>query len=250
MNQNDLWEKYRAFTQARIGMGRTGSSVTTQQMLAFRTDHALASDAVWADMDVEKLIAELVALEQEDLVLDSQAKDRQQYVQRPDLGRLLSAESEEILRSRPKQEYEISISIADGLSAIAIEQNAIPFLAYLLPLLKSYRIAPIVIVRQGRVAISDPIGDLLNSQLSVILIGERPGLTSPYSMGAYLTYAPRSGNTDEKRNCISNIRREGLPHEHAAQKLSFLIGESLRRKLSGVQLKDLSQDELLDDRTQ
>lgn len=250
MNQNDLWEKYRAFTQARIGMGRTGSSVTTQQMLAFRTDHALASDAVWADMDVEKLIAELVALEQEDLVLDSQAKDRQQYVQRPDLGRLLSAESEEILRSRPKQEYEISISIADGLSAIAIEQNAIPFLTYLLPLLKSYRIAPIVIVRQGRVAISDPIGDLLNSHLSVILIGERPGLTSPYSMGAYLTYAPRSGNTDERRNCISNIRREGLPHKHAAQKLSFLIGESLRRKLSGVQLKDLSQDELLDDRTQ
>ncbi|PQO33023.1 ethanolamine ammonia-lyase subunit EutC [Blastopirellula marina] len=250
MNQNDMWEKYRAFTQARIGMGRTGSSVTTKQMLAFRTDHALASDAVWADLNVDKLQAELADLGQEVLLVDSQAHDRQQYVQRPDLGRLLSATSEAALRARPNQEHEISIIIADGLSAMAIERNAAALLACLLPHLKPYRLAPITIVRQGRVAISDPIGDLLGSQLSIILIGERPGLTSPYSMGAYLTYAPRSGNTDERRNCISNIRREGLPHEHAAQKLSFLIGESLRRKLSGVSLKDLFPSELLDDRTQ
>ncbi len=250
MNQNDPWEKYRAFTQARIGMGRTGSSVTTKQMLAFRTDHALASDAVWADLDVDKLQEELADLGQEVLLLDSQAKDRQQYVQRPDLGQLLHATAEETLRSRPKQEFEISITIADGLSAIAIQRTAVPCLKCLLPLLTVYQLAPITIVRQGRVAISDPIGDLLESQLSVILIGERPGLTSPYSMGAYLTYAPRSGNTNERRNCISNIRREGLPHEHAAQKLSFLMRESLRRKLSGVPLKDLFQDELLDDRTQ
>ncbi|RCS52640.1 ethanolamine ammonia-lyase subunit EutC [Bremerella cremea] len=250
MNQNDIWEKYRVFTQARIGMGRTGSSLTTKQMLDFRTDHALASDAVWADLDVDKLQTELADLGQEVILLDSQAHDRQQYVQRPDLGRLLSDSSEASLRARPRQQYEINLIIADGLSAIAIERNAVALLKCLLPLLQAYRLAPISIVRQGRVAISDSIGDLLGSQLSVILIGERPGLTSPYSMGVYLTYAPRTGNTDERRNCISNIRREGLPHEHAAHKLSFLIGESLRRKLSGVSLKDLFIDERLDDRTQ
>lgn len=247
MNQDDLWEKYRALTKARIGIGRTGSSMTTREMLAFRTDHALASDAVWANLDVPKLKAEVEALGQEVLVLDSQATDRPTYVQRPDLGRQLSEASQELLRALPKQAYELNIILTDGLSALAVQQSAVPLLNHLLPLLKNYHLAPITIARQGRVAISDPIGDLLGSQLSIILIGERPGLTSPYSMGAYLTYAPRSGNTDERRNCISNIRCEGLPHELAARKLSFLIGESLRRKLSGVQLKDLFQDKLLDD---
>lgn len=249
MSQDDIWEKYRAFTHARIGLGRTGSSLTTQQMLAFRTDHALASDAVWADMDVDSLQTQIADLGAEVLTLDSQAKDRQTYVQRPDLGRLLSESSQELLQSLPPQPYEVSVIVADGLSALGVERNAVPLLAALLPLLRSYRVAPITIVRQGRVAISDPIGDLLGSQLAVILIGERPGLTSPYSMGAYLTYAPRSGNTDERRNCISNIRGEGLPHELAAQKLNFLIGESLRRKLSGVNLKDLFLDNRLDDAT-
>lgn len=250
MSQDDIWDKYRAFTHARIGLGRTGSSLTTQQMLAFRTDHALASDAVWADMDVDSLQTQIADLGAEVLTLDSQAKDRQTYVQRPDLGRLLSESSQELLQSLSPQPYEVSIIVADGLSSLGIERNAVPLLAALLPLLRSYRVAPITIVRQGRVAISDPIGDLLGSQLAVILIGERPGLTSPYSMGAYLTYAPRSGNTDERRNCISNIRSEGLPHELAAQKLNFLIGESLRRKLSGVNLKDLFLDNRLDDATQ
>lgn len=250
MSQDDVWEKYRAFTHARIGLGRTGSSLTTRQMLAFRTDHALASDAVWAEMNVKALQTQIEALGAKVLTLDSQAKDRQTYVQRPDLGRLLSAPSQELLQSLSPQPCEVSVIIADGLSAMGVERNAVPLLAELLPLLRSYRVAPISIVRQGRVAISDPIGDLLGSRLAVILIGERPGLTSPYSMGAYLTYAPRSGNTDERRNCISNIRSEGLPHELAAQKLNFLIGESLRRKLSGVNLKDLFLDNRLDDATQ
>ncbi|MCC9607062.1 ethanolamine ammonia-lyase subunit EutC [Blastopirellula sp. JC732] len=250
MNQDDIWEKYRQFTHARIGLGRTGSSMTTRQMLAFRTDHALASDAVWADLNTDAVQAELQNLGLDSILLNSQARDRQQYVQRPDLGRILSESSQATLQSLPREEYEVSITLADGLSAIAIERNAAPLLAHLMPLLRPYRVAPITIVRQGRVAISDPIGDLLGSQLSVILIGERPGLTSPYSMGAYLTYAPCSGNTDERRNCISNIRSEGLPHELAAQKLCFLIGESLRKKLSGVKLKDLFHDDRLNDAAQ
>ena len=244
MSDASAWEKYRSLTNARIALGRAGGSLTTAEMLSFRSDHAFAKDAVWADLNTEEFQKKLVVLGYKSLVLQSQATDRQRYIQRPDLGRLLDTSSLDVLKSQ-KKEYDISISIADGLSAMAIEKHAISFIKILLPLISNYSLAPISIIRQGRVAISDSVGQLLHSKISIILIGERPGLTSPYSMGIYFTYGPKSGNTDEKRNCISNIRNEGLPYEYAAKKLAFLLSESLQKKLSGVQLKDTYDNRLL-----
>ncbi len=238
MNQEQFWEKFRSFTDARIGIGRTGGSLTTKEMLLFRKDHALAKDAVWMDLDTEKLSAQLDELKLPNLFLKSQAENREAYIQRPDWGRVLRPESVALLESLPIVEYDVSISIADGLSALAIERHAIPFLTAFFPMISSFHLAPISIVQQGRVAISDQIGQLLNAQISIILIGERPGLSSPDSLGIYMTYQPQEGNTDEKRNCISNIRTEGLPYKFAAQKLHFLLNEAIRRQLSGVNLKD------------
>lgn len=237
MSQDRFWEKFRSFTDARVGIGRTGGSLTTEKMLDFRKDHALAKDAVWMDLDTQKLSAQLDEMNLPNLTLKSKAENREAYIQRPDWGRVLHSESIALLESLPKVEYDLSISIADGLSALAIERHAIPFLTAFFPMISSFHIAPIGIVQQGRVAISDAVGQLLNAQVSIMLIGERPGLSSPDSLGVYMTYQPRQGNTDEKRNCISNIRKEGLPYEFAAQKLHFLLNEAIRRQLSGVNLK-------------
>mgnify|MGYP001791044948 CR=1 FL=1 len=231
------WGQLKSFTVARVALGRVGGSLTTEQLLQFRKDHALARDAVWADLDIERMVTTLDTLTSDVIVVSSQATDRQAYIKRPDLGRKLDDTSEKELKGR-QGDFELSICIADGLSALAIENHAAPFLTCLLPLIKPFRLAPPTLIQQGRVAISDQIGQLLGTTLSLILIGERPGLSSPDSMGVYMTYHPQTGNTDEKRNCISNIRKEGLSYEFAAQKLAFLISESLRRKLSGVELKD------------
>ncbi|MEM8567933.1 MAG: ethanolamine ammonia-lyase subunit EutC [Bacteroidota bacterium] len=231
------WKQLKSFTDARIALGRTGGSLTTEQLLKFRKDHALAKDAVWTDLNSEKIITELRSMGRDVILVDSQAWDRRTFIQRPDLGRRLTKISEEKLKAR-RGNYDISLCIADGLSALAIENHAVSFLSFLLPLIRSFRLAPITLVNQGRVAVSDQIGELLGSALSIVLIGERPGLSSPDSMGIYMTYKPKAENTDEKRNCISNIRKEGLSYDFAAQKLAFLISESLRRKLSGVELKD------------
>lgn len=231
------WKQLKSFTDARISLGRTGGSLTTEQLLKFRKDHALAKDAVWTDLNSEKIITELRSMGRDVILVDSQAWDRRTFIQRPDLGRRLTKISEEKLKAR-RGNYDISLCIADGLSALAIENHAVSFLSFLLPLIRSFRLAPITLVNQGRVAVSDQIGELLGSALSIVLIGERPGLSSPDSMGIYMTYKPKAENTDEKRNCISNIRKEGLSYDFAAQKLAFLISESLRRKLSGVELKD------------
>ncbi|MEM6523383.1 MAG: ethanolamine ammonia-lyase subunit EutC [Bacteroidota bacterium] len=231
------WKQLKSFTDARISLGRTGGSLTTEQLLKFRKDHALAKDAVWTDLNSEKIITELRSMGRDVILVDSQAWDRRTFIQRPDLGRRLTKISEEKLKAR-RGNYDISLCIADGLSALAIENHAVSFLSFLLPLIRSFRLAPITLVNQGRVAVSDQIGELLGSALSIVLVGERPGLSSPDSMGIYMTYKPKAENTDEKRNCISNIRKEGLSYDFAAQKLAFLISESLRRKLSGVELKD------------
>jgi len=239
MNKEEIWRKIRTYTDARIGIGRTGGSLTTRELLQFRMDHAFAKDAVWMDLNVLALKKQLEELSTSPIVLQSQAPNRQAYIQRPDWGRLLHSTSIERLKALAPESYDLNITIADGLSALAIERHVLPFLRYFLPLVETkFTLAPITIVQQGRVAISDSIGQLLNSQLAIILIGERPGLSSPDSLGIYFTYKPQQGNTDEKRNCISNIRKEGLPYEFAAQKLNFLINEALRRKLSGVHLKD------------
>lgn len=172
--------------------------------------------------------------------MSSQALDRDQYLKRPDLGRKLSLESLQVLQDQSHGPVQVSLIIADGLSAKAIETNALPVLKVLLPMLakRGITLAPIVVASQARVALADEIGFALKAELSVILIGERPGLSSPDSMGIYLTYRPQARNTDERRNCISNVRPRGLHWDLAAHKLFYLITQSLALGISGVSLKD------------
>lgn len=252
MSDESAWEKLKSYTDARIALGRSGGSLPTSELLKFRKDHALAKDAVWTELDVKLLEREIEGLQLSTVKLSSQATDRLAYIKRPDLGRKLDQPSIDKIASFPKTEHDISIILADGLSAQAISLHAIPFLKEFLPTISAYSLAPICLVNQGRVAISDEIGELFSSKISIILIGERPGLSSPYSMGIYLTYNPKAGNTDEKRNCISNIRTGGLPYAYAAGKLAFLTSEAIRLKLSGVNLKDTFDSQLLknDDRKQ
>ncbi|WP_057937220.1 ethanolamine ammonia-lyase subunit EutC [Algoriphagus resistens] len=239
------WKRLKDFTDARIALGRTGGSLKTQELLQFRKDHALAKDAVWASLDTSSLEAEIQNLKLPSIILTSQAESRESYIKRPDLGRKLSKESIVAIKNSTTEATDISFILADGLSAHAISTHAIQFLQEFLIRIKGHSLAPISIVKQGRVAISDEIGELFSSKISIILIGERPGLSSPYSMGIYLTYNPKAGNTDEKRNCISNIRTGGLPYVYAAEKLAFLCAEALRLKLSGVHLKDTFDPHLL-----
>ncbi|RZT08016.1 Ethanolamine ammonia-lyase light chain [Duganella sp. CF402] len=239
------WQSLRRFTAARIALGRSGVSQPTDQQQAFQLAHAQARDAVHLALDHEALQTALNAAAGLPCVsVHSAARDRHVYLQRPDLGRRLDEASRAKLAALPKEAgYDLAVVIADGLSALAIEQHAAPFLRSLMAHLDGWRIAPITIVEQGRVAIGDDIGDLLHAQIVVVLIGERPGLSSPDSMGLYLTFAPRPGLTDACRNCISNVRTAGLTYEAAAFKLHYLLSESRRRRLSGVALKDETANE-------
>ena len=221
------------FTPARVDLGRTGHSVPTRELLDFQMAHARARDAVHAALDVRLLAAELRERNIEFVTLASAAPDRATYLRRPDLGRRLGVES----RDRLTGTWEVVFVIADGLSALAVHRHAVALLTHVLPKL-DWCVAPVAIVEQGRVAIGDEIGEILGAQLSVVLIGERPGLSSPDSLGVYLTWQPRVGRTDAERNCISNIRAEGLSYPAAAQKLLFLMNEARRLKLSGVALKE------------
>ncbi|HTA46011.1 MAG TPA: ethanolamine ammonia-lyase subunit EutC [Bryobacteraceae bacterium] len=220
----------RSFTPARVALGRTGHSVPTAELLRFQLDHARARDAVFQELDPASLGVS-------HLVLRSRAPDRSTYLRRPDLGRSLSEESKPLLR---RGDYDAAIVIADGLSATAVHHHAVPLLHELTLLLQAegWRLAPLTVVLQGRVAVGDEIGALLDARLVVVLIGERPGLTSPDSLGAYLTWDPRPGRTDAERNCISNVRSEGMAYEVAAGKIHFLMREARLRRLSGVALKD------------
>lgn len=230
----------KEFTAARIGIGRTGVSIPLTQSLAFKLAHAHARDAVYSEMDTDGLYAQLKQFELPVLHLHSQAAYREQYLQRPDLGRQLNEESADLLNGYKNSNNDIVIVIADGLSATAVNSNSINLLKILLPQLitEGMQLAPICLVKQGRVAIADSVGMQLNAKLSLILIGERPGLSSADSMGAYLTFNPRPGLTDDSRNCLSNIRPHGLNFRTASKKIFYLIGEAFKRKLSGVELKD------------
>jgi ethanolamine ammonia-lyase small subunit len=245
----DFWQELRQYTPARIALGHAGSSVPTRELLAFQLAHARARDAVHAQLDIPALENQLRRFALSLLRLRSQATTRHTYLQRPDWGRRLDEASRKILAEYAAPPNDISLVIADGLSALAIEKNIEPVFSELIPALTraSYRLAPLTIVEGGRVAIGDEIGQLLNSQLVIIFIGERPGLSSPDSLGIYLTYGPAVGLTDERRNCISNVRPEGLPYAFAAGKLMYLVEESLRRKLSGVPLKDETDLRLLEE---
>ncbi|WP_247236345.1 ethanolamine ammonia-lyase subunit EutC [Telluribacter sp. SYSU D00476] len=244
---SDDWQFLRQYTPARLALGRSGHSLPTRALLEFNLDHARARDAIYATFDKEELALQLSGHGYQTLLLSSQATDRHEYLLRPDLGRQLSEESKKVLEELPASPCTLSIVIADGLSATAVNTHALEVVKQLVDVLNNdeWKLAPVCLVEQGRVAIADEIGYLLKAEMVLILIGERPGLSSPDSLGAYLTYAPRPGLTDESRNCVSNIRPEGLHYRAAAQKLHYLLSEMKRHQLSGVGLKDEMDDSAL-----
>ena len=227
----------RSFTPARVALGRTGHSVPTAELLRFQLDHARARDAVHQPLDP-------ASLGLPHLLVHSAAKDRAAYLRRPDLGTEIERRIAGLLKAG---DYDAAIVIADGLSAAAVHHHAASLLESLMPLLaeEEWSLAPLTVALQARVALGDEIGALLGARQVVVLIGERPGLTSPDSLGIYLTWDPRPGRTDAERNCISNVRTEGISYALAARKLHFLMREARRRKLSGVQLKEDAPDLLI-----
>ena len=238
----------RALTPARVGLARSGVSLATRELLDFERCRAQARDAVHARLEAATLAATQAELARasfagaEVLRLHSAASDRATYLQRPDLGRKLDERSRVLLQARPTGEASVAIIVADGLSALAVERHAARLVAELLPLLRGAPLAPICVVEQGRVAIGDEIGLALGAEISVVLIGERPGLSSPDSLGAYITWAPRPGRTDAERTCISNIRGDlrggGLSYAQAAAQLGYYLTEAKRMQLTGVALKE------------
>jgi ethanolamine ammonia-lyase small subunit len=232
----------RAQTPARVGQLRTGISLATSEVLDFQLAHGRARDAVHAPLQPNSLIAALRSIfTQEILLLHSAAPDRASYLQRPDLGRKLDAASHERLRAHQEtvHPFDLAFVIADGLSSLAIERHAIPLLANLFSALSDLSLAPICVVEQARVAIGDEIAHAFSASLVVVLIGERPGLSSPDSLGAYITWNPQPrSTTDAQRNCISNIRTEGLSYAQAAARLLYFIQEARSKQATGVTLKD------------
>lgn len=254
----NAWSKLNAFTDARVGLGRSGVSVPTKHLLAFQLAHAQAIDAVHTQLDIDALSKTL--MEQDwakdwtkncaPLLLHSRATDRATYLQRPDYGRRLNEESANKLdehRVSTAQDYDLAIVVVDGLSSLAVEQNTLPFLQALSSHIKGWNLAPICFVKQGRVAIGDDVCERLNAKCVLVLVGERPGLSSPDSLGLYLTWGGKVGLTDAYRNCISNVRPAGLVYQEAARKAFYLLNEARTLKLSGVKLKDRSDDDLVID---
>lgn len=244
------WLQLRRLTPARIALGRTGTSLPTSAQLDFQFAHAQARDAVHLPFDHAGLSAQLSERGRESLLLHSAALDRNSYLQRPDLGRKLSDDSAQSLRDYLAAHpggVDLVIVVADGLSALAVHRHTLPFINRLEEQMSGdgWSIAPVVLVEQGRVAIGDEIGQLLGAKMVVMLIGERPGLSSPDSLGLYFTYNPKVGLTDAYRNCISNVRLEGLSYGMAAHRLLYLMREACRRQLSGVNLKDEAQVQTL-----
>ena len=241
--QKYIWTFLQEFTPARIARGHAGHSLPTKELLLFQADHAQARDAVYSSLELATFQKKIL---HPTIVLTSQITERTQYLQRPDLGRKLSDSSNNTLQVLPPQSYNICIVVADGLSAKAINHHAIPVVNGLISVFQTYgwSVAPVCLVQQGRVAIADEIAVALHAEIVLILIGERPGLSSPDSMGAYITYQPEIGITDERRNCVSNIRPEGLNYEMAIEKIVYLLREMSVQKISGVNLKDEMQNRL------
>jgi len=230
----DPWTALRRHTPARIALGRAGHALPTSELLAFGLAHAKARDAVHRALDIEALSKDLSAIGFEASVVASAAPDRATYLTRPDLGRRLPE------RTGLSGIAEAVVSIHDGLSAIAVQHHVVPLLRELQLLNELWREARVVIATQGRVALGDEIGEQLGAKLVVVLIGERPGLSSPDSLGAYITWRPRVGRTDAERNCVSNVRPEGLGYAEAARKIDWLARAALARGVTGVALKDES----------
>lgn len=238
----DPWFDLKSLTAARIAIGRTGGSLPTRELLDFSLAHASARDAVHAPLETAKLAEDLSGLGLEILQLGSAASSREEYLHRPDLGKKLSESSRKLIENWAEAHPtpDIALILSDGLSSCACHEQAPKLLRCLVPLLtrSGFSFGPLCIVRLGRVALEDEIGSLLQAKLALILLGERPGLGSPDSLGAYLIHNPRIGATDADRNCLSNIRPAGLTFATAAETLDYLIRESLRRRISGVTLKD------------
>lgn len=250
------WISLRQFTPARIALGRAGGSLPTQALLEFRLAHASARDALLHPLDEEKLATELEQVTAEKILrATSAARNFDEYLLRPDLGRKLSDDSRRQLENRaarvskrfPSQPFDLTIIVTEGLSTLAIERHAQNLFKHLLPLVQTERwtLAPIVLVRRARVAIQDEIGEILRAKIALIVVGERPGLIAPDSMSAYFVYDPKPGKTDADRNCISNISSIGTTESEAAAKIHWLLREALRQKISGVKLKDDSKPPLL-----
>lgn len=233
-----------SLTPARIGLGRSGISIPTRASLAFNAAHAAARTAVHHALDVATMTAVLAPLHIPVLTVRSRAPDRTTYLQRPDFGRRLDEASSRRLAEIAAVPADLAIVVADGLSALAVERNAPTLVRLLIEHARDagYSLAPLVIASEARVALGDEIGERLRARIVVVLIGERPGLSSPDSLGVYLTLGPRVGRTDAERNCISNVRDGGLDAETAERKLAYLIAEALRLGLSGVDLKDRSDE--------
>lgn len=238
----DPWAELRRYTPARIALGRAGSGLPTAEVLRFALAHAQARDAVRAELDAERLAAEIRDLGLAAAIVDSAAPDRTTYLARPDLGRRLGEAGRTALAELRAEPADLAVVIGDGLSAPAAQAHAAPLLAALTPWFAAagFGLGPVVIVRQARVAAGDEVGAILGARAVLVLIGERPGLSAPDSLGAYLTVGPRIGRNDGERNCLSNIRPAGLSYDLAAFRLAWLVGEALRRDLTGVALKDES----------
>ncbi|WP_311223267.1 MULTISPECIES: ethanolamine ammonia-lyase subunit EutC [unclassified Acidovorax] len=238
------WQDWRQATPARIALGRAGVAIPTDESLRFGWAHALARDAIHAPLDTDALAAALGAAGHEVLLARSRADDRTTYLRRPDLGRQLHPQDALALQERaaqaPKTRPDLCVVVGDGLSSLAVQRHAVPLLQALMPMLAPGTVlAPVVVVvQQARVAVADEVGELLDARMSAMLIGERPGLSSPDSLGIYLTHGPKRGRHDAERNCISNVRAEGLSYASAALKLAWLMRQALRLGATGVALKD------------
>lgn len=237
----DRWEQLRKYTSARIALGRSGSSLPTEAWLQFQLDHARAQDAVHARVDWEPIRAELEKLGLTTVTVRSQATDRMTHLRRPDLGRSLHEDDRARLQSLASPDgVDLVIVISDGLTAEGVHRYAVPLIQQLLDFLRreNWSLAPVVLASQSRVKLQDEIGQALRATIALTLIGERPGLAAYDSLGAYLVHSPGPGKSDADRNCVSNIREQGLPVQVAAQTLQYLLSESRRRKLTGTALKD------------
>ncbi|WP_342151880.1 ethanolamine ammonia-lyase subunit EutC [Methylorubrum sp. SB2] len=239
---DDLWQRLAGLTPARIGLGRAGAGLPTREVLKFGLAHAQARDAVHTPLDAEAVAAEIEALGLPTVTVASRAEDRATYLRRPDYGRRLAPESRAALTESAGEPVDLGLVVADGLSARAVHEGAAAMLKAFQPHADKagWRLAPIVIAAQARVALGDEAGEALKARAVAVLIGERPGLSSPDSLGLYVTFDPRPGRSDAERNCISNVRSAGLSHDLAAFKLNWLLTQAFSRGLTGVNLKDES----------
>ena len=240
---SDSWSDLRRHTPARIALGRAGASLPTAEVLRLGLAHAQARDAVRLPLDADALDAALRHAGFATLRAESAAPDRDAYLLRPDLGRRLSERADAALRGCGAPPCDLLLVIGDGLSSIGVARHAVPLAEAIRRALPAgWTLGPVVVATQARVALGDDVGAALGARMVAMLIGERPGLSSPDSLSVYLTWAPQRGRSDAERNCVSNIRPEGLDVEAAARKVQWLCEEAERIGATGVRLKDRSDE--------